>query len=141
MKLYLSDLVNMRAQVKELRLLVKDIKNQIRVLRKRTTGLTSKWLVEHIFGRDYASKYILQYMDEKGSPLTFEETDRLLKKYALTIRIEFHTDKNRISMHTKVNKDLEVIQRGNTTWKGYKEIAENCGYLNFKDIPKDPFSS
>ena len=140
-KLYLGDLFHMRTEVKVFRLTIKDIQDQIKSLRQGTAGLTSKWMVEHIFGRDYAAKYILQYMEEKGTPLTPEETETLLKRYALTIRIEFHTDKNGVQMHTKANKDLEAIQKGNTTWEGYKEIVENCGYINFENIPKEPFAN
>lgn len=139
-KLYLPQLTEMRNRIKDNRAKIKVLEGEIRILRRKTSGLTSKWLVEHVYGRDFAAKKILEILAEKNAPITKDEAEDLLKKLAITIRVEIYVDSKGTQWHTKLNKDLEEIQKGNTTWEGYKGYSENCGYVGFEDIPKEPFS-
>lgn len=138
-KQYFYNIQNLRDQVRNMNSSIRKLEVEMRVLRKKKSGLTSKWLVEHVLGRDYSSKEIISIQDRRIQPITPEETESLLKKLAFTIRIENYTDSNGIQWHTKLNKALEKIQKGNTTWGNYKSIVESLGYLGFDEISKDHF--
>lgn len=137
---YLPEITLLREDIKANRTMIKNLVEETKEIRKRTDGLGSKWLIEHVYGRDFAAKKILEILAEKNAPITRDESAELLKKLAITVRVEIHVNGNGVQMHTKLNKDLEEIQKGNTTWEGYKEYSEACGYVGFEDIPKEPFT-
>lgn len=125
-----------REKIKELQDGILSLKKEISHQRGLKKGLRVEYMVEHVFGRDQAARRIVEFAENKRAFIDYEDMDELLRRYAFTIRIEKHKQRRR-NIHTKVNYDLERVQKGNTTWENYKSILEKNGY-EFS-IPKEKF--
>ena len=81
------------------------------------------FMIEHVIGREMASKYILDATLQSGVVLDTEKTKELLKRFCFTIQLEKVGN-----LHTQANSKLEEIQRGDATFDNYEKIITELGY-------------